>query len=173
MFMDTALVSGERWTGKMTSDPGSADTVSIGVTSLKSLSRQRNTRSVATILPVREYFWFTSSTILELDVKKADKSIITQFCISQYFFPNVTCITNYMCTLKTLTCDFAVAPHCKKKKLGYLKILSQTAKFAQLFFFYSACSTSWAKISNCLKLKGFWLIWIFIPCLVLVKQENY
>ncbi len=145
MFMDTALVSGERWTGKMTSDPGSADTVSIGVTSLKSLSRQRNTRSVATILPVREYFWFTSSTILELDVKKADKSIITQFCISQYFFPNVTCITNYMCTLKTLTCDFAVAP----------------------------CSTSWAKISNCLKLKGFWLIWIFIPCLVLVKQENY
>ncbi len=43
MFMDTALVSGERWTGKMTSDPGSADTVPIGVTSLKSSAGGRET----------------------------------------------------------------------------------------------------------------------------------
>lgn len=43
MSRGTALVSGERWTGKMTSDPGSADTVPTGVTSLKSSAGGRET----------------------------------------------------------------------------------------------------------------------------------
>ncbi len=43
MSMDTALVSGERWTGKMTSDPGWADIIRVGTMSLKYSAGERNT----------------------------------------------------------------------------------------------------------------------------------